>query len=260
MRILPQFQIPHGVVELSSEYEKNLVHYELIQLKPRGTILFAGEKNELKFQFIVTDNRADGIFAKLDEPYSQAARRLFDYLSKYPRTEAYITITLLQFRLMFVASRTQFVATSGSSPGPKTLLFHFPEKLMKMHRRKFIRIPFNEQFPAELTFDGPDGTPIVRRLKDLSREGLRLKIEPADAQFLTPGLRLKNATLKLINREMTIGIQVVNVYPGNQCGCKIFVLSEEDRVWLCDFIRVLIRQILNLEETAEVDDQLEKDE
>ena len=259
MRVLPQFQIPDGVVELTSEYEKNLVHYEILQLKPRGSILFAGETKEVQFQFIVTENREDGVYARLDEPLTQGTRRLMDYLSKYPRTEAYVTITLLQFRIMFVAPRTQFIPPAGASK-ERTLLFRFPEKLLKMHRRKYIRIPFNDAFPAELTFQAPDGTVLKRGLKDISREGMKLKIQPDDAKFLLPGTNLKNATLKLINHEMTIGVQVVNVYPGNFCGCKIFVMSEPDRIWLRDCIRVLIRQVLNLPDNTEVEDQLEKDD
>lgn len=38
-------------------------------------------------------------------------------------------------------------------------------------------IPFNESFPAELRFQGPNGQE-VRRIKDLSREGIRVKMEP----------------------------------------------------------------------------------
>ena len=81
-----------------------------------------------------------------------------------------------------------------------------------------------------------------------------------DVPLLKPGTRLKNATLKLINREIPIGVEVVSVYPGNQAGFKIIALAEEDRMWLRDCIRLMIRQILNLPENAEVDDQLEADE
>lgn len=255
MRVLPQFQIPEGVVELSDEYQKNLVHYELLHLKPKGSILFSGESKELKFQFSVTDNREDGVFAKLDEASTPSIRRLFDYLSKYPRTESYATITLLQFRLMFISAKVQLV------PGAKvpTLSFKFPEKFLKMHRRKYIRIPFNENFPAELRFQTPFGLK-VRSLKDISREGLRLKIEDEDLKVLTPAVRLKGATLKLINREIPIGVQLIAIYPGSQAGFKIIAMTEEDRLWLRDAIRLMIKQMLNLPETAEVDDQLEKDE
>ena len=255
MRVLAQFQIPEGVVELTDEYQKNLVHYELLHLKPKGTILFAGESREIKFQFFVTENREDGIFARIDEPLTPSLRRLIDYLSKYPRTECYVTITLLQFKLMFISARTNFVPDSQN----RTAVFRFPEKFLKMHRRKYIRIPFNDNFPAELKFQTPTGLK-VRPLKDLSREGLRIKIQDDDAKLLQPGTRLKNATLKLINREIPIGVQVVAIYPGNQAGFRIIALSEEDRIWLRDCIRLMIKQILNLPDSAEVDDQLETDE
>lgn len=252
MKVVPKFQIPEGVVEITDDYQKNLIHYELLHLKPRGTILFAGEQKEKKFQFFVTENKQDGIFAKLDEPLSPSTKGLMEYLEKYPRTESFITITLLQFKLMFGAAT---IAPVHGSNG-KTFHFKFPEKFFKIHRRRFIRIPFNEAFPAELRFQTTDGLKI-RKLKDLSREGLRLILEENDSRYIQQGSRLKNATLKLINKDIPLGLQVVTVYPNGQAGCKILAISEEDRQWIKDCIRLLIKQILNLPDSpSRVDDEI----
>ncbi len=252
MRVLAHFQIPEGVTEITDDYQMNLIHYEILNSKPKGSILFAGENKEVKFQFYVSQNRDDGIIAKVDEPITPRLRQLLDYLSKYNRTEAYVTITLLQFKLMFISTRTEVISNTQN----KSFAFRFPGRFLKMHRRKFIRVPLPENLVGELRFQTPTGLK-VRRLKDLSREGLRIKIENEDLQVLTNGIRLKDATLVLLNREIPIGVQLVSTYPGNQAGFKIIALSQEDSVWLKDCIKVMIKKMLNLPDAAEVEDQLE---
>lgn len=241
----PKFPLPEGVIEIEGDYEINLVHYELLHLKPQGTILFSGEKKERKFQFFVTENKQDGIFARFNEPLSQQSRGLLDYLKKYPRTESFITITLLQFKLLFTAQQIMPVI------GAKNHTFHFkfPEKIFKIHRRKFIRIPFNDAFPAELRFQTPEGLKI-RKLKDLSREGVRVALEEGDSKYIYPGARIKGASLKVINKEVPLGLQVITVYPNLRAGCKIIAITETDRQWLKDCVRLLIKQILNLPDSA----------
>ena len=239
-----EFPIPEGVSEVSDEYQLNLCHYELQHLKPKGTILFAKETQEINFCFLAGNTRSEGIFARLDEPMSPRVRRMMDYLEKYPRTECFISLTLLQFKLIFVSNQVNFVKGAQQ----KTIHFTFPEKLLKTHRRKFIRIPFNEKFPATLSFQSTAGLKICK-VKDLSREGLRIQIEAGDAPLLEPGGRLRQATLKVLNREMPVGLSIISHYPGNQVGLKIIAVSEEDRAWIKDCIRVLMKQILNLPDT-----------
>ncbi len=160
---------------------------------------------------------------------------------------------LLSFKLVFIAARVEFVLGAKE----KTLRISFPHRFLKTHRRKFIRIPFNDSFPAELSFQTDAGVQ-VRRLKDLSREGMRIKMEPSDAEVLVPGARLKQATLKVLNREMPVGLTVIANYPGQQAGLRILAIAEEDRVWLRGCIRALMKQILNLPD-APFDDEIEKD-
>jgi hypothetical protein len=249
-----KFPIPEGVIEVSDEYQLNLAHYELLQLKPRGTILFAGETKELRFQFFAGENRDEGVFARLDEPLGSNSRRIFDYIEKYPRVECFITITLLQFKLVFIAPRANIIYHATN----KTLRFDFPSKILKTHRRKFIRIPFNESFPATLRFQTTNG-PVTRKIRDLSREGMRLKLEEGDGALIIPGVRLRQAVLTLLNKEIPLGLSVISLYPGNQAGLRIIALSEDDKIWIKDVIRVLMKQILNLDDPR-FDDQIEKDE
>jgi len=237
----PTFPIPEGVEEVSDEYQLNLAHYEFQHLKPKGTILFAKESREIKFQFFASEKREEGIFARLDEPLSPNVKRILDYVEHYPRTECFITAVLLQFKLIFIATRIEVVHGAKQ----KTFLVRFPNRFLKTHRRKFIRIPFNENFPAELRFQTANGLQI-RKLKDLSREGIRVKMEAQDGPYLEPGARLKQATLRVLNREMPVGLTVVSSYPGNQVGMRILAISEDDKIWIRDCIRVLMKQILNL--------------
>lgn len=244
------FPIPDGVEEVSDEYQLNLAHYELQHLKPKGTILFAKESREIEFQFLATENRAEGVFARLDEPLSPNVKRILEYVENYPRTECFVTVVLLQFKLIFIASRIEIV----HGPKQKTFRFVFPDRFLKTHRRKFIRIPFNENFPAELRFQSEKGLQ-TRKLKDLSREGMRVKMEAQDGAYLLPGTRLKQASLKVLNREMPVGLTVVASYPGQQVGMRILAISEEDKIWIRDCIRVLMKQILNLPD-GRVDDEI----
>lgn len=246
--------MPDGVTEVADDYQLNLCHYELQHLKPKGTILFAKEAKEIHFRFIAGANRDEGIYARLDESMTPNVRRVMDYLEKYPRTECFVQMTLLQFKLIFTANVISFVKGSQA----KTLHFAFPQKLLKTHRRKFIRIPFNDQFPAELKFQTSSGLRTAK-VKDLSREGMRIKIQEGDESLLEPGSRLKLANLKMINKEMPLGLQVVSHYPGSQVGLKIIAISEEDKAWIKDCIRVLMKQILSLPETP-FGDALEKEE
>ena len=246
------FPIPDGVTEVVDEYQLNLCHYELQHLKPRGTILFEKEPKEINFRFIAGESRAEGIFARLDDPMSQSVRRVMTYLEGHRRTECFIQMTLLQFKLIFTANEFNFVQDTKS----KTIHFAFPQKLLKTHRRKFIRIPFNEKFPSELKFQSNMGLKICK-VKDLSREGLRIQVEAVDLPLLEPGGRLKLASLKVLEREMPVGLQIVAIYPNNQVGLKIIAISEEDKAWIKDCIRILMKQILSLPE-APFDDQIEK--
>ena len=248
----PEFIMPDGVTEVVDEYQLNLCHYELQHLKPKGTILFAKEPRELDFRFMAGANRGEGIFARLDEPMSPNVRRVIDFLEKYPRTESLISLTLLQFKLMFTASAVNFVKGGQQ----KTIHFPFPPKLLKTHRRKFIRIPFNEQFPAELGFQTSAG-PKVCKVKDLSREGMRIQVDEKDIPLFQIGGRLKLAKLKVLTREMPLGLTIVAHYPGNYVGLKIIAISEEDQAWIKDCIRVLMKQILNLPDTKD-GDRIEK--
>ncbi len=252
MNKLNGFPIPDGVSEVADEYQLNLCHYELLHLKPRGTILFAKEPKEIHFKFFAGKTREEGIYARLDDPMSPSVKRIMDYLEKYPRTECFIQVTLLQFKLIFTADRLSFVKGGQY----KTLHFQFPPKLLKSHRRRFIRIPFNDQFPAELKFQTEAGLKICK-LKDLSREGMRIQVQESEKKLLEPGTRLKMANLKVLTREMPVGLQVVAQYPGNRIGLRIIAISEEDRSWLKDCIRVLMKQILNLPDSP-FDDQIEK--
>lgn len=242
------------MTEVVDEYQLNLCHYELQHLKPKGTILFAKENKEINFRFASGATRDEGIFARLDEPYSSNTKRIIEYVEKYPRTECFINITLLQFKLIFVAKEIKFVPGAKN----KTIHFPFPAKLLKSHRRKFIRIPFNEQFPAELKFQGPDGKPRICKVRDLSREGARIQIQAEDVALIPPGTRLKLAVLKVLKREMHLGLQVVDHYPDNNMGLKIIAISEEDRTWIKDCIRVLMKQILSLPGDIPFTDELEK--
>jgi hypothetical protein len=248
-----QFPIPDGVVEVTDEYQKNLAHYELLHLKPKGTILFAKETREIHFQFFASENKDEGIYARLDEPMSPTVRRILDYIEKYPRTECYINMVLLQFKMIFIADRSSMVHGSAQ----KTFLFKFPEKFMKTHRRRFIRIPFNDSFPAELKFEDDRGIQF-RKLKDLSREGMKVRLEEGDENYFKPGSRLRHSSLKILNRDMPLGLTIVAVYPGAQAGLRIIAISEEDKTWIKGFIRVLMKQILNLPDPP-FDDQIEKD-
>lgn len=249
------FPIPDGVVEVKDEYQLNLVHYELLHLKPRGTILFAGELKEIDFQFFAGENRDDGIFARLDGPLTSTARRLFDHIARYPGIDCFVTMTLLQFKLIFTASRVTVVQGSGAH---KTLRFNFPARILKTHRRRYIRIPFNDTFPAVVRFHTEQGQ-MTRKLKDFSREGMRLKLEEGDQKIIVPGSRLRQAVLTVLNKEMPLGLSVVSIYPNLQAGLRIIAISEEDKNWIKDCIRVLMKQILNLQD-APFDDEIEKDD
>ncbi len=252
MKTKGKFPIPDGVVEIDDEYQLNLAHYELLHLKPKGTILFLGEPKEIPFQFFAGETQDGGILAR-PAVQSPAVRRVMDHLEKYPKLECFITITLLQFRFIFIAPMAVVVYGNGQ----RALKLAFPSKILKTHRRKFIRIPFNESFPAELRFHTEQGQ-FTRRLLDLSREGMRLQLEPGDDRSIVPGVRLKQAVLKVLNREMPVGLTVITVHGGTGAGIRIIAISEEDKIWIRDCIRVLMRQILNLKD-PKMDDQIERD-
>lgn len=248
------FPIPDGVTEVQDEYQLELVHFELRNLKPKGSVLFSGETKEIGFQFFAGEHRSDGIIARLSNAQSPQARRIFDYLEKYQKIDALVSMTLLQFKVMFLASRVSVIYQNGQ----RHLKFLFPTRILKTHRRKFIRIPFNEKFPAELKFQTEKGV-WVRKLKDLSREGMRIQLEPGDAAVVVPGFKMKQAVLKVLNREMPVGLNVMAVHGGDSAGIKIVAISEEDKLWIRDCIRILMGQILGLDSNR-FDDRIEKDD
>ena len=237
-----KFSVPEEAVEVTDDYQLNLAHYEIHQLKPRGNVLFAGETKEVPFQFFGGENQADGIFARFTDPGNANTKRIITYLETYPRTESFVTITLLQFKMIFISERLSFVASAQQ----KTIRFEFPFRFLKTHRRKYIRIPLNDSFPASLQFQTDKGI-VTRRIKDFSREGMRIKLENEDIDFVIPGMRLKKVVLRLLSKEIVLGLTVVSIYPGNQAGLRIIALSEEDKVWIKDVIRLLMKQILNLD-------------
>ena len=236
------FPIPDGVVEVEDDFHLELVHFELKNLKPKGTILFTGETRELGFQFFAGEHRADGILARSNAPNSPHVKQLLDYLEKYSKLEGFVSLNLLQFKVMFLAARLSVFYQNGQ----RVIKLQFPSKILKTHRRKFIRIPFNDKFPAELRFQTEQGM-VVRKLKDLSREGMKLALEPGDASFIIPGYRMKQAVLKVLNREMPVGLNVMSVYGTDSAGIKIVAISDTDKLWIKDCIRILMSQILGID-------------
>jgi len=235
------FPLPEGVVEVTDEYHLELVHFELKNLKPRGTILFSGDQKELGFHFFAGEHRADGMIARCATPNAPHAKQILDHLEKYTRIEALVTLNLLQFKVMFPAEGMSILYQNGQ----RLIKMQFPGLILKTHRRKFVRIPFNEKFPAELRFQTDHGI-LVRKLRDLSREGMRLVLEPGDSTFIVPGYRMKQAVLKVLNREMPVGLNVVSVYGSESAGIKIVAVSDTDKDWIKDCIRILMSQILGI--------------
>jgi hypothetical protein len=236
------FPIPEGVLEVEDEFHLELVHFELKNLKPKGTILFSGETRELGFQFFAGEHQADGVLARSNAPTSPHVKQILDYLEKYSKLEGFVTLNLLQFKVMFLTSRLSVLYQNGQ----RVIKFQFPNKILKTHRRKFIRIPFNEKFPAELRFQTDQGL-VVRKLRDLSREGMKLALEPGDTTFMVPGYRMKQAVLKVLNREMPVGLNVMSVYGTESAGIKIVAISDTDKLWIKDCIRILMSQILGID-------------
>ncbi len=248
------FPIPEGVTDISDAYQLGLVHFELKNLKPKGTILFSGEKKELPFQFFSGGEIADGFIARSVAASSAHTNRVLDSVERYSGMEAFVTLTLLQFKVMFLASRMKVEYQNGQ----RLLRIPFPGRLLKSHRRKFIRIPFNDSFPAELRFQTEKG-PVVRKLRDLSREGMRIALEPGDSEFMVPGFRMKQAVLKVLNREMPVGLNVVAVHGAESAGIKIVAISDSDKLWIKDCVRILMGQILGID-NQKFSDELEPGE
>ncbi len=250
-----RFPIPDGVVEVTDDDQLNLAFFELKNLKPKGTVLFSGETKEVTFQFYCGESRDEGIFAKIEGNMPPHAKRVYEYLERYSRMEAFVTLTLLQFKMVFIAPRTILKFLPG---GQRVLWFDFPYRILKTHRRKFIRIPFNENFPAELRFHTEAGIQ-VRKLKDLSREGMKLALQPGDEALFQVGFRPKQSVLKVLNREMPVGLAVMAVQGNAAAGLKILAISEEDKLWIRDCIRILMRQILKIDNQS-VDDEIKDKE
>jgi hypothetical protein len=239
---------------VTDEHSLDLVHFEFKNMKPKGTILFKNEKTEIQFQFFADESRDGWIYARPINPNSAQVRAIMDQLEVYQRFESMITVTLMQFRILFLCSHFNV----NYQNGVRHLKILFPTRVLKMHRRKFIRIPFNEKFPAELKFQTDKGL-VSRKLKDLSREGMKIQLEPGDTEFVVAGYRPKQAVLKVLNREMPVGLNVMAVHGTASAGLKIVAISEEDKLWIKDAIRVLMGQILGID-VSKVDDQLENDE
>lgn len=248
------FPIPDGVTEVTDQHSLDLVHFEFKNMKPKGTILFKNEKSEIPFQFFADETRDGCIYARPVNPNSAQVRTILDQLEVYQCFESMITVTLMQFRILFLCSQFTVLYQNGV----RHLKILFPARLLKMHRRKFIRIPFNEKFPAELKFQTDKGL-VSRKLRDLSREGMKIQLEPGDAEFVVAGYRPKQAVLKVLNREMPVGLNVMAVHGTASAGLKIVAISEEDKLWIKDAIRVLMGQILGLD-VSKVDDRLESDD
>ena len=127
------FNIPPEAMAVDRLAEITLVHFEMKQVKPRGTITVKGALRPIRFQFVVGETLSDGIYATLDEPLSgQGIRPIIEELEKYPRLECLLTITLLQSKILMIMPRHTFVAGSQA----KTIHFPFPDKFMKVHRRR----------------------------------------------------------------------------------------------------------------------------
>jgi hypothetical protein len=70
---------------------------------------------------------------------------------------------------------------------------------------------------------------------------------------------MKQAVLRVLNREMPVGLNVMAVHGAESAGIKIVAISEEDKLWIRDCIRILMGQILGLD-SKRFDDQIEKDD
>ena len=92
------------------------------------------------------------------------------------------------------------------------------------------------------------------KVRDLSREGMRIALESGDDEFMVQGFKMKQAVLKVLNREMPVGLNVMSVHKGASAGLKIVAVSEEDKLWIQDCIRVLMAQLLGID-SKQADDR-----
>jgi hypothetical protein len=88
---------------------------------------------------------------------------------------------------------------------------------------------------------------------------MKLALQPGDESLFQVGFRPKQAVLKVLNREMPLGLAVMAVQGSSSAGLKILAISEEDKLWIRDCIRILMRQILKIEDQA-VDDEIKDQE
>lgn len=256
LRPSSDFNIPAEAFDVSGDKERQLIFFELKNIRPKGRIFLPREKEGVRFIFTPTGTEPDhGINAQLDET-TQNGKRFAEHLEKYPKQEVLVVMTLLQARIYFVAKQHKHVLSSQ----PKSFTLPLPSQFKKVHRRKFIRIPFNDNFPASVQFQLSNGKVVTRKLRDLSREGMKVKLEDEDVPFLKAGDRLKSSVLKILNREIALGLNIINVYPGPFMGLKMIALSQEDDAWVRDVIKLLMKQILKLSDSEIKEQQAEESE
>ncbi|HAR41328.1 MAG TPA: hypothetical protein DCS07_01645 [Bdellovibrionales bacterium] len=99
------------------------------------------------------------------------------------------------------------------------LLFHFPDQVFKVQRRKDLRLKIPDGYVLKAEFNdplNPEGV-ISRKVFDLSAGGLSVLTDSADESVYVKGLLLKNLAFVIRSRKIVVDAEVKH--------CKIIVLG-----------------------------------
>lgn len=100
------------------------------------------------------------------------------------------------------------------------LVFHSPEQVFKVQRRKELRLKVPEEQNLKVEFEDPEfpDKMRVKRLYDLSAGGLSFLTGPEDASIFVKGMILKNVTFSIGNRKIMAAAEVRHSFESQKHG------------------------------------------
>lgn len=136
--------------------------------------------------------------------------KFMDELAKSGEEECYFSISLLRANIFFKARYLGFDHAG--------LQFRLPEKVFKVQRRKDLRFPIPDSLSLKVEFQDPlsPDSRLAKKVIDLSASGVSFLIKDDEAALYPVGLTLKDFTITVKNRKITLQGEIRNARPTRQ--------------------------------------------
>ncbi len=152
--------------------------------------------------------------------------------------ECFFNLSLVRANLFFKSTLTSFV--------PEGIHFVKPEKIFKVQRRSYFRLPISDRISLKIKFEDPifPESHMSKDVLDMSAGGLSFLVSDQEEALFEPGLILKKLEFDLNEKKIKCEgeVRYFKVFPinsrtpGVKIGIKFHHMKPEDSQIIATFV------------------------